>query len=47
MVAFCAGMLDAMGVLGVVGLLDTVGFLLNEGPTISSFPFDVTEFGIA
>ena len=41
MVAFAAGMVAAIGVLGDVGLLDMAGYLLNEGPTISSFPFGV------
>ena len=34
MVAFCAGMLDAMGVLGLVGLLDIGGYLLKEGSNV-------------
>ena len=38
MVAFCAGMLDAIGVLGLVGLLDIKGYLLKEVPIISSYP---------
>ena len=45
MVAFCAGMLDAIGVLGLVGLLDITGYLLKEGPMISSYPCCVTDFG--
>ena len=34
MVAFCAGMLDAMGVLGLMGLLDIAGYLLKEGSNV-------------
>ena len=34
MVAFCAGMLDAIGVLGLVGLLDIGGHLLKEGSNV-------------
>ena len=34
MVAFCAGMLDAIGVLGLVGLLDIAGYLLKEGSNV-------------
>ena len=32
MVAFAAGMQDAIGVLGVVGLCDISGYLLSEAP---------------
>ena len=34
MFAFCAGMLEAMGVLGLVGLLDITGYLLKEGSNV-------------
>ena len=34
MVAFCAGMLDAIGVLGLVGLLDIGKYLLKEGSNV-------------
>ena len=44
MVAFCAGMLDAIGVLGLVGLLDIKGYLLKEVPMISSYPCCVNPF---
>jgi hypothetical protein len=35
MIAFDAGMLDAIGVLGAVGLRDISGYLLSEGSTIN------------
>ena len=41
MVAFCAGMLDAIGLLGLAGLFDISGYLLSEGPIFSSYLFDV------
>lgn len=41
MVAFADGMVAAIGVLGDVGLLDMAGYLMNEGPTISSFTYGV------
>jgi len=34
MVAFCAGKLDAIGVLGLVGLFDIGGYLLKEGSNV-------------
>lgn len=42
MVAFFAGMLDAIGVLGLVGLLDITGYLLKEGSNVRLHPFSVT-----
>ena len=43
MVAFCAGILDAMGVLGLVGLLDITGYLLKEGSNVEAYLDSVTD----